>query len=106
MRGQKEMRAIKIAVGIMSVLILVGTTVLVVLVVKRASNPATAPGAAAAIALPAAIGTLQEPEGTAIAAIAAVGDRLAVQLRGGGPDRVIFLDPRTATVSGRISLGR
>ncbi|MEI7712519.1 MAG: hypothetical protein WCI94_13860 [Rhodospirillales bacterium] len=98
------MRAIKIAIGIMSVLIVVGTTVLATVLVKRMSNPAAPPPPVqAAAAVAAAIG---EPEGTTIAAIAGVGDRLAVQLRGGGPDRVIFVDPRTATVSGRFSLGK
>jgi hypothetical protein len=94
------MRAVKIAIAIMSVLIVVGTTVLGTVLVKRTSNPAAPAMQASAVA------AIQEPEGTTIAGIAAVGDRLAVQLRGGGPDRVIFVDPRTATVAGRISLGK
>jgi hypothetical protein len=94
------MRAVKIAIAIMSVLIVVGTTVLGTVLVKRMSNPAAPAMQASAVA------AIQEPEGTTIAGIAAVGDRLAVQLRGGGPDRVIFVDPRTATVAGRISLGK
>jgi hypothetical protein len=94
------MRAVKIAIAIMSVLIVVGTTVLGTVLVKRMSNPAAPAMQASAVA------AIQEPEGTTIAGIAVVGDRLAVQLRGGGPDRVIFVDPRTATVAGRISLGK
>ena len=94
------MRAIKIAIGIMSVLLVVGTTVLATVLIKRMSNTAGP-------AMPAAVAAaIAEPEGTTIAGIAAVGDRLAVQLRGGGPDRVVFVDPRTATVSGRILLGK
>jgi hypothetical protein len=49
---------------------------------------------------------LEEPAGTRIAGIAAVQDRLAVQLQGGGVDRVLLLDPRTGAVAGRISLSR
>lgn len=93
------MRAIKIAVAVMSVLIVIGTTVLVIAVIKRGSAPTSVPAMAATAAA-----TMDEPEGTSIAGIAAVGDRLAVQLHGGGPDRVVFVDPRTATVAGRISL--
>lgn len=92
------MRAVKIAVAVMSVLIVLGTIVVVATVINRMSNPAApvmTAGAAAA---------MDEPAGTAIVGIASVGDRLAVQLRGGGPDRVVFVDPRSATVAGRISL--
>ena len=94
------MRAVKSAVAIMSVLIVVGTVVIVVTLFNRMSGPAAAP-AAPVLATAAA---MDEPAGTTIAGIAAVGDRLAVQLHGGGPDRVVFVDPHTATVAGRISL--
>ena len=92
------MRAVKIAAAVMAVLIVLGTTVLIVTVVRRLSEPAAPAMAVAAAAV------LDEPTGTSIAGIAAVGDRLAVQLRGGGPDRIVFVDPRSATVAGRISL--
>ena len=95
------MRAVKIAVAVMSVLIVVGTVVIVVTLFNRMSGPAAAPAAAPVLATAAA---MDEPAGTTIAGIAAVGDRLAVQLHGGGPDRVVFVDPHTATVAGRISL--
>jgi hypothetical protein len=49
---------------------------------------------------------LDEPEGTHIAGIVAVRDRLAVQLRGGGVDRVVLIDPATGTIAGRIALAR
>ncbi len=92
------MRAVKIAAAVMAVLIVLGTTVLVVTVTKRLSTPAVPVMAATAAAV------MDEPVGTAIVGIASVGDRLAVQLHGGGPDRVVFVDPHTATVAGRISL--
>ena len=94
------MRAVKIAAAVMAVLIVLGTTVLVVTVIKRLSAPAAPVMAAAAAA------TLDEPDGTSIAGIAAVGDRLAVQLRGGGPDRIVFVDPHAVVVAGRISLAK
>jgi len=95
------MRALKIATAVMGVLILVGTTGLVVAVMRRPAAPAVAPMAAMGAAL-----LLEEPQGTRIAGIAAVADRLAVQLQGGGPDRVVLVDPRTGAVTGRVALSR
>ena len=94
------LRAVKIATIAMGVLIVLGTTVILVTIVKR-----TFPGPAA---LPekAFAAMLDEPEGTEIVGIAAVRDRLAVQLRGGGTDRVLLIDPVTGGVVGRVSLPR
>jgi hypothetical protein len=96
------MRALKIAVVVMGVLIVVGTMALVIGVARRSSAPvpvaATLPSSVAA--------DLDEPAGTRIAGIAAVQDRLAVQLQGGGVDRVVLIDPHTGAVTGRISLVR
>jgi len=87
---------LKIAVVVMGVLILGGTATLVVLVATRASGQGGLPPVVTAV--------LQEPEGTRIAGIAATADRLAVQLQGGGGDRVVLVDPRTGALAGRISL--
>jgi hypothetical protein len=81
----------------MGVLILVGVTVLIVTIVKRAAVPATTP----ALAL-----VLDEPPGTKIAGLTAVADRLAIDLSGGGPDRVVLVDPRSGQIVGRIALRR
>ena len=51
-------------------------------------------------------GVLDEPAGTHIGGIVAVRDRLAVQLQGGGADRIVLIDPTTGAVAGRISLAR
>ncbi len=102
------MRAVKIAAIVMGVLIVVGTVALMVMLARHSPGPA-APSEAAAVSAPvpvSALGVLSEPPGTSIAAIATAGDRLAIQLRGGGADRVVFVDPRTAAVTGRISLPR
>ncbi len=92
------MRALKIAVAVMGVLIVAGTVALVVGVVRRG------PGPSAAALPPAVTAVLQEPEGTRITGIAAVQDRLALQLQGGGGDRVVLVDVRTGAVAGRITL--
>ncbi len=81
----------------MGVLILIGTTVLIVTIVKRS----TAPGSAPNVAL-----VLDEPAGTRIAGLTAVADRLAIDLQGGGPDRVVLIDPRSGQIVGRIALRR
>lgn len=92
------MRFMKALVTGMGVLIVVATTVLIVLIVHRLTGP---PAAA-----PVATGPVQldEPAGTRIVTIAPAGDRLAVQLEGGGADRVLLVDPRSGAVVGRIAL--
>ncbi|MDR3533368.1 MAG: hypothetical protein P4L90_22770 [Rhodopila sp.] len=96
------MRALKIATIVMGVLIVMGTVGLIIGVARRSSAP-VAPVAA----LPASVAAvLDEPAGTRIAGIVAVQDRLAVQLQGGGVDRVVLVDPRTGAVAGQISLAR
>ncbi len=95
------MRTLKIVTIGMGVLILLGTTVILVTIVKRAL-----PGqGGAAPDRPFAV-MLEEPGGTNIAGVASVRDRLAIQLRGGGADRVILIDPTSGAVVGRIGLAR
>ncbi len=92
------MRFMKALVIGMGVLIVVATTVLIVLIVHRLTGPpAVAPAAAGPV-------LLDVPSGTRIVTIAPAGDRLAVQLQGGGPDRVLLVDPRSGVVMGRIAL--
>ena len=94
------MRAVKIASIAMGVLIVLGTTVIIVTIIKRAtSGPAGLPEKAFAA-------VLDEPAGTGIVGISTVRDRLAVQLHGGGADRVLVIDPVSGVVTGRISLAR
>jgi len=98
--GGGGMRAVKIAAIAMGVLIVLGTTVILVTIVKRTmSGPAGLPAKAFAA-------VLDEPAGTQIAGIAAVRDRLAVQLRGGGVDRVLLIDPASGAIVGRVGLAR
>jgi hypothetical protein len=89
------MRFLKFITIAMAVLIVVGTTVLLVVIARRIGSPA----------VPAQVAVLlDEPVGTRIAGIAAIGDRLAVWLEGGGADRVVLFDARTGVVAGRIGL--
>jgi hypothetical protein len=80
----------------MGVLILGGTATLIAVVATRAISPSGLPAVVTAV--------LEEPEGSRIAGIAVVADRLAVQVQGGGADRVVLVDPKTGAVAGRISL--
>ncbi|HEX3992795.1 MAG TPA: hypothetical protein VHX39_16615 [Acetobacteraceae bacterium] len=94
------MQALKIVTIVMGVLIVLGTTVVVVTVVRRTMfGPAGFPEKAFAA-------TLDEPAGTGILGVTSVRDRLAVQLHGGGADRVVLIDPVSGVVVGRISLAR
>lgn len=94
------MRAVKIATIVMGALIVLGTTVILVTIVKRTiSGPTGSPEKPFAV-------LLDEPAGTGIAGIASVRDRLAVQLRGGGVDRVVLIDPLSGAVVGRVAMER
>ena len=108
-RGQsvgKGMRALKVLTIVMGVMILAGTGVLVATIAHRiASRSAGAGSLPDGDAAPIAV-VLDEPAGTRIAGIAAAGDRLALQLQGGGGDRVVLVDPRSGALEGRITLAR
>ncbi len=113
------MRFLKVAVVVMGVLIVLGTTTLVVVAIQRlGAVPAGAPagaavGAAGAAAGTAVVGTavvgtaaLDEPAGTRITAMAPVAGGLALSLSGGGEgDRVVVIDPASGRVVARIGLG-
>jgi hypothetical protein len=99
------MRALKAATVVMGVLILVGTAVLIAAMVKRATAPVPMRSTAGFVPSATSIGaTLREPAGSQITGLAASGDVLAVSIHGGGPDRVVLIDPRTGEVTGRITL--
>ena len=89
------MRFLKILTIVMAVLIVVGTTVLLVAIARRLGSPS----------VPAPIAVLlDEPAGTRIAGITSLGDRLALRLEVGGADRVVLLDARTGAIAGRIAV--
>ena len=87
------LKALVIGLGV--VIIAMVLTIMVTLA-HRMSAPAT-PAAAVTEAV------LTEPPGTHLVSIAPAGDRLAVLLQGGGPDRLLFLAP-DGHITGRVSL--
>lgn len=87
------MRGLMVAVVVMGVLIVGGTTGLVVLAVHRMSQRSPGPNADI---------VLNEPSGTHIAGIIAVKDRVALLLQGGGADRVLLVDPASGRTVGQI----
>jgi len=92
------MRGLKVAVVVMGVLILAGLGVIIVTIVSRMrAGPVGGPAPQVA---------LQEPAGTRIAGISVLADRLAVELQGGGPDRVVVVDTATGRVLARVGLAK
>ena len=101
------MRGLKAAVIGMGILIVVGVTALVVVMVQRMSATGSPNASAIAPAAgPASVALLDEPAGTRIAATSLAGDRLAVQLSGAGPDRVVVVDLRTGRTVARAALAQ
>ena len=84
-----------VAVVGMGVLIVAGVVVLGVALVGRMSGVSTIPGV-----------VMDEPAGTRVAGVSLAPDRMAVQLTGGGPDRVVLVDTKGGRVLGRVGLAR
>jgi hypothetical protein len=78
----------------MGVAIVGGTIVLVVTILQRSSSPVSA----------IASYILDEPAGTKIVGVAGMQDRLALQLQGGGPERVTVVDVKSGKTVARIGL--
>jgi hypothetical protein len=91
------MRALKILVVVMGLLILIGVTVVVGTLGKRLTGGAAPHGFdTASIAL---------PKGCRVVEMAAAGPRLALRL-GDGPacEAILFIDPATGQQAGRLQL--
>ena len=87
------MRALLAVVVAMGVLIVVGVATLAVTIVHRLS----------ASSVQASL-VLDEPPGTRFQSVASAGDRLVILLTGGGPDRIVLVDPRTGRATSHIGL--
>jgi hypothetical protein len=87
------LKALVIGLG---VVIIVMVVTIAVTLANRMNPHHPAPAAAVDI-------VLGEPPGTHMVSVAPAGDRLAVLLQGGGPDRLLFLAP-DGHVTGRVSL--
>jgi hypothetical protein len=111
--GEGALRALKVAVVVMGVLIIGGTGLLGVLIARRMSgaphpvastSPVSNPVSGLAAGAPVRDVLLDEASGTRVANTVLSGDRMAVTLQGGGPDRVVVLDLRNGRIVARVSL--
>ena len=91
------MGVVKVLAVVMGVLIIIGSTVVVVTIIKRSTGESSAANIAV---------VLDEPAGTRIGGIAATSDQLAVLLQGAGPDRIVLVNSRTGAEAGTIALAR
>jgi Family of unknown function (DUF6476) len=91
---QGDLRGLKALVGIMGVLIVLGTALVIGVVIHRlyARNPAPSNSVAAFVPLPGA-GKVQLAPGEKIAGIAGAGGAVAVWVSGPAGDRLLLLDP-------------
>jgi hypothetical protein len=94
----EKTKPLLILVIAMAVLILLVTTVVVVKLVK---DMVAAP---ASVTLTTTM--LHQPAGSHIVTITAVDGRLGVLISGGGPDRILFVEPGTGRVAGQLMLGQ
>jgi len=92
------MRALKVLVVVMGVMIVVGTVTLGVLIAKRVGGGGGTSAAYESMGL-------GENLGARIVGIAGVGDRLAVLMRQDDRDWIVMVDPKTNAVTGRIYTG-
>ncbi len=89
--GTKGVAALAIVMG---VLLIAGTALLGVLILRRMEHTMPARG----------IFSLREPAGTRLIGIADTGHGLALAVTGGGADRVIVLDPVTLRPRAEVTL--
>jgi len=94
------MRALQAAVIVMGVLIVAGVVVLAVALAQKFGAAASLGGP------PVTVPALDEPAGTRIAGSSLSGERLVLQLTGGGPDRVVVFDLARGRITGRVALAR
>jgi hypothetical protein len=86
-----------ITVITMGILIVLATAALVFKLVSDVSGPHEPAGGAVF-----SVTNLQQAAGTRILGISNAGGALAVLLSGGGPDRILLVDPRSGRVTGRL----
>ncbi len=89
------MRALVTLVAVMGLMIVAGVIGVAVTIAHRLGGASTA-----------AETFLEEPAGTRMGAVAVSADRMAVLLSGGGPDRLVLINPRDGRVVGRVGLVR
>jgi hypothetical protein len=97
-----RLRGLKVLVGVLGVLIVLGTAVVIGVVIKRIY---ARPAAASMAALPAGV-VPEVPAGDHIAGIAGAGGVFAVWVTGGGGGSVYLLDPQTGALRLAVSTPR
>ncbi|MFC0408232.1 DUF6476 family protein [Roseomonas elaeocarpi] len=90
------MRALKVLVVVMGVLIVVATVGLVAVLVQRIS------AAGGNTTMSRIEGSLQQPEGTRVLGIAGAGDRLSVWVSRSDGDHILLVDPRSGRTLGDL----
>jgi hypothetical protein len=85
---------LKLAIGVMTILIVVGVGVIGVTIFHRLASPR----------LSDTPHVLDEPAGTRITGITSTPAGVALLLQGGGPDRVVVLDLTSAKPSSLVTL--
>ena len=93
------MRSLLVLVIAMGVLIVAGLAVIGITVAHRLTHIAMPEG-------PPPSAVLDEPAGTQIVGVTALGERLAITLHGGGPDRVMILDAGAGRTLGEVRLAK
>ncbi len=97
---KQDLRALKALVGVMGVLIILGTALVIGVVISRLYARSQAPSIF--VAAPAVAHAVLAP-GEHIAGIAAAGGNVAVWVTGPGGDRLLLLDPASGAL--RTALG-
>jgi hypothetical protein len=87
------LKALVIGLGV--IIIAMAVTIVVTLATRLSTHHTAADAATEAV--------LDEPPGTHMVSLATAGDRIAVLLQGGGPDRLLFLAP-DGHVTGKVAL--
>ncbi len=99
------MRALKLLVVVMGLLLVGGTAALIMAIINRASHRAAAPAPAPVAARGFDRAVIDLPAGARVLGSDAVGDRLAVRIGlAEGGEALILIDPRTGARLGTIEL--
>ncbi len=90
-----KLKIVKGVVGIMTFMLVFGSLMLLTMIYKKSQTPSAAYTETA----------LEQPTGSGIAGITAVGDELAILVKGGGePDRIIIYNPQTKQKTSALNL--
>jgi hypothetical protein len=101
------MRALKVLVVVMGVLLVGGTAALIAAIIHRASHPRPLPAASAGAARGFDRAVIDLPAGARVLGSEAVGERIMVRVGlAEGGEALILVDPRTGARLGTIELRR